>query len=60
MATTAGPSIITTTQGPAWWGYAGAAAIVLAVGVEEFPQIGVPLTALIVCVMVIGWEGWST
>ena len=40
------------------WALALAAAVVLAVGVEEVPKVGVPLVALIVLVMLLAWKGW--
>jgi len=41
------------------WALAGAAALVLAVGIEEVPKVAVPLTALIVIVMLLGWKGFA-
>lgn len=47
--------------GSGWsqWGYAIAAALILAVGVEEVPKIAVPLVGLMVIVMVLAWNGWQ-
>lgn len=42
------------------WGYAIAGALVLAVGVEEVPKIGVPLVILLLVVMLLSWKGWSS
>lgn len=42
------------------WGYALAAALVIAVAVEELPMVGVPLAALIIAVMLVSWKGWSS
>lgn len=39
------------------WGLALIAALVLAIGVEEAPKIGVPFLALVVLVMLYIWKG---
>lgn len=49
----------TTPSESAVWGYAIAGALVLAVGVEEVPKIGVPLVILLVLVMLLSWKGLS-
>ncbi len=41
------------------WALAVAAALVLAVGVEEVPKVAVPFTALIIIVMLLGWKGFK-
>lgn len=46
-------------SGPKAWAYAGGAALILAVGVEELPKVAVPLVALLIIVMLVSWGGWS-
>lgn len=61
MTTPAASVLPSRSPGPlAQWGYAAAAALVLAVGVEEVPKVAVPLVFLMIVVMLVGWKGWSS
>lgn len=59
--TSAGSAGTTTSTGvpkeAKTWGMALVAALVLAIGVEEAPKIGVPFLALVVLVMLYLWKG---
>lgn len=50
------PNASTSGSGKIWL-YAIAACLVLAVGIEEEPKIGVPFAALIIFIMLVTWKG---